>query len=276
VQQLLRPYPNAGGALQEANGFRAKNVYHDVQLLFQKRFAKGFQSSVAYTRQFARQQWQPNQFDQTLAWQPSTTARPNRLVWTMVWELPFGRGRQWLTHGPLQHIVGGWQLSWIYQYQTGSLLNFANVYYYGSVDQVVEALNHDKVHSQNIHQWFDPNVAYNNVTNPADSATAPIPSGFIGFEGRTAFQPNTYQARRFPQYVDSLRGDAIRNWDTKIYRRFTLYERLNMNFGLDMLNMTNHTQFSNPNITVTATNFGYVTGQANGARQLQLNLRIEF
>ena len=80
----------------------------------------------------------------------------------------------------------------------------------------------------------------------------------------------------FPQYVDALRADAIRNWDTKVYRRFTLYERLNMNFAVDMLNMTNHTQFSAPNIGVTATNFGYVTGQANGARQLQLNVRIEF
>ena len=87
---------------------------------------------------------------------------------------------------------------------------------------------------------------------------------------------NTYQARMFSQYVDALRADAIRNRDTKIYRRFTLYERLNMNFAIDMLNMTKLTQFSAPRLTVTATSFGYVTGQANGARQLQLNLRIEF
>ena len=75
---------------------------------------------------------------------------------------------------------------------------------------------------------------------------------------------------------NSLRADGIRNWDTKIYRRFVLHERLNMNFAVDMLNMTNHTQFGGPNITVTATNFGCVTGQSNGARQLQLNVRIEF
>lgn len=276
VQQLLRAYPNAGGGLSEANGFRAKNVYNDVQGLFRKRFSKGFQSSVSYTHQAARQQWQPNQFDPALAWQLDSNARPNRFVWTTVWELPFGRGRQWLTHGPLQHIVGGWQLSWIYQYQTGPLISWGNLYYYGSIDQVVAALNHDKIHSANIHEWYDPNTAYNNVTNPADAATGAIPSGFIGFEGRTAFQPNTYQVREFPQYVDSLRADPIRNWDTKIYRRFILYERLNMNLAVDMLNMTNHTQFSAPNTTVTATNFGWVTGQANGARQLQLNVKIEF
>ena len=115
------------------------------QLLFRKRFSKGFQSSVAYTHQAARQQWQPNQFDPALAWELNPNARPNRFVWTTVWELPFGRGRQWLTHGPLQHIVGGWQLSWIYQYQTGPLINWGNLYYYGSMDQVVAALNHDKI-----------------------------------------------------------------------------------------------------------------------------------
>jgi hypothetical protein len=278
VQQLLRAYPNAGSGLSEADGFTAKSVYNDVELLFRKRFALGFQSSVAYTHQAARQQWQPNQFDPALSWELSPNARPNRLVWTTVWELPFGRGRQWLTHGPLQHIVGGWQLSWITQYQTGSLISWGNLYYYGSLDQVVAALNHPQQENQshNVEQWFNPAAAYNNVTNPADAATGAIPSGFVGFEGRTAFQPNTYQARIFPQYVDSLRADGIRNWDTKIYRRFVLYERLNMNLALDMMNMTNHIQFGGPNTTVTATNFGYVTGQSNSPRALQLNVRFEF
>jgi hypothetical protein len=276
VQQLLRAYPNAGGGLLEADGFTAKNVYNDVQLLFRKRFSRGFQSSVVYTHQASRNQWQPNQFDPALAWELNPTARPNRFVWTTVWELPFGRGRQWLTHGPLQHIVGGWQLSWVYQYQAGPLISWGNLYYYGSLDQIVAALNHDQVHSQNIHEWYNPAAAYNNVTNPADAATGAIPSGFVGFEGRSAFQPNTYQARMFPQYVDSLRADAIRNWDTKIYRRFVLYERLNMNLALDMMNMTNHIQFGGPNTTVTATNFGYVTGQSNSPRALQLNVRFEF
>jgi hypothetical protein len=62
----------------------------------------------------------------------------------------------------------------------------------------------------------------------------------------------------------------------KLYRRFRLHERLNMNFGLDALNLTNHTQFGAPSLSPTSTNFGAVTSQANGARQLQMNLRIEF
>jgi hypothetical protein len=278
VQQLLRAYPNAGGGLSEADGITAKSVYTDGELQFRKRFSRGFESAVAYTHQDSRQQWQPNQFNQTLSWELNPNTRPNRLAWTTVWELPFGRGRQWLTHGPLQHIVGGWQLSWVAQYQTGPLISWSNEYYYGSLDQVVAALNHpgQESASHNVEEWFNPNAVYSNVINPADSATGAIPSGFVGFEGRSAFQPNTYQARLFPQYINSLRSDGLRNWDTRIFRRIVLHERLNMNIGLDMMNMTNHIQFGAPNTTVTATNFGFVTSQANATRTLQFNVKIQF
>jgi hypothetical protein len=276
VQQLLRAYPNAGFGLTQANSTRGKNMYNDVQLMYQKRWSKGFQSSVMFTRTWARQQWLPNQFDQTPAWQVNSNSRPNRLVWTAVWELPFGKGRHWVTQGPAQHVVGGWQLSWVYQYQTGALISWGNLFYYGNLDQLVSTLNHDKAHASNIHNWFDPNATYNSLVNPAYNSTGAVPSGFVGFEGRTSFQPGTYQARVFPQYIDSLRADGVRNWDVRIYRKFRLYERLNLNASVDLMNMTNHTQFSAPNIGVTASNFGTVTGTSNQPRIIQLNGRIEF
>jgi len=276
VQQLLRAYPNMAGALSEADAVRAKNWYQDVEAMFQRRFSYGFETSVMYTRAYGRQQWQPNAFNQSLSWQLNPNIRPNRLVWTTVWELPFGKGRAFPTRGPLQHIAGGWQLSWVFQNQDGPPINWGNLFYYGSLDQVVAALNHNAVHSRNIHAWFDPAAVYSNVLNKNDSATGPIPAGFVGFEGRSAFQPGTYQTRQFPQYVDSLRADGIRNWDAKLYRRFVLYERLNLNFGLDLLNAMNHTNFAAPTVSPTSTNFGMVTAQSGSSRQIQLNMRIEF
>ncbi|HEY3835189.1 MAG TPA: carboxypeptidase regulatory-like domain-containing protein [Bryobacteraceae bacterium] len=276
TQQLLRANLNSGAGLSEANAVRAKSWYHDAEFLYTKRFSHGILSSFSYTRSFGRQQWQPNNFNQTPSWELNPNIRPNRLVWNAVWELPFGRGRQWLTSGPLQHVVGGWQLSWVYQYQTGAPVNWGNLFYYGSVDQVVQALNESATHAANSRQEYSTAAVYSPVFNSSDSASAPIPSGFVGFEGRSAFQPGSYQTRQFPQYVNGLRIDPIRNWDVKIYRRFRLHERLNMNFGIDALNLANHTQFGQPVISPTATNFGAVTSQANGARQLQMNLRIEF
>jgi hypothetical protein len=276
TQQLLRANLNAGAGLSEADAVRAKSWYSDVQVLYTKRFSHGILSSLSYTRSAGRQQWQPDNFDLTPSWEINPNARPNRLVWNSVWELPFGRGRQWLTEGPLQHIVGGWQLSWVYQYQTGAPVSWGNLFYYGSVSQVVQALNESATHAANSRQEYSTAAVYSPIFNSSDSASAPIPSGFVGFEGRSAFQPGSYQVREFPQYVNALRVDPIRQWDVKLYRRFRLHERLNLNFGVDALNLTNHVQFGSPAIGVTSTNFGAVTSQANGARQLQMNLRIEF
>ncbi len=276
VQQLLRPYMNAGAALSEYGGFRNKTAYNDVEFLYTKRFSKGIQSSVQYTRTWSRNQWQENQFDQSLEWEPNPNSRPNRFVWTAVWELPFGKGRQWVTTGPVQHVVGGWQLSWIYQYQSGPLVSFGNVYYYGSIDALVAALNETKTHQQNIHQWYSVAADYNNLINPAAAGSGAIPAGFVGFEGRSAYQPGTYQARLMPQYINALRADVINNWDIRIFRRFNLYERLNANFSVDLMNAANRVQYSAPTVTASSTSFGQVTAQANGPRQIQFNLRVDF
>jgi hypothetical protein len=276
VQQLLRAHPNAGAALSEYGGFRGKTMYNDVEFLYQKRFSKGFQSGFMYTHVWSRNQWIENQFDQTMEWQPNPNSRPNRFSWTAVWELPFGKHRQWVQHGPLQQIVGNWQLSWVYQYQTGALISWGNVYYYGTTDQLASALNHDNIHHKYIHQWYDTAAVYSNLLNPSNSATSAIPSGFVGFEGRSAFQPGTYQARLMPNYIDSLRADAINNWDVRIYRKFPLYERLNVSFSVDLMNALNRVQLSAPTVTPTSSLFGQVTAQANGPRQIQFNIRADF
>ncbi|HLH18781.1 MAG TPA: carboxypeptidase-like regulatory domain-containing protein, partial [Bryobacteraceae bacterium] len=238
VQQLLRAYPNAGFALSKYDAMRGKVIDNEIRVQYTKRLSRGFQSGLQYTHMWGRQQWLANQFDQTPEWQLNPNIRPNRLVWSSVWELPFGKGRQFLQRGPLAQIVGGWQLSWIYTWQTGPLISWGNLYYYGSLDQVVQALNQDATHAANIHAWYSPSAVWTGNTAP--------PSGFVGFEGRSSAQPNVYQARIFPQYIDSLRADGIRNWDTKILRRFPIHERLGLVVALDMLNMTNHTQFTAP------------------------------
>ena len=276
VQQLLRPYLNTGANLQEYGGFRGKTVYNDVEAMYTKRFSHGIQTSFMYTHVWSRNQWVENQFDQTPEWQPNPNSRPNRWVWTAVWELPFGKGRQWIKQGPLQHIAGGWQLSGIYQWQTGPLVTWSSVYYYGTLDQIVAALDEKATHRQNIHQWYSTAADYNNLINAADSASGAIPAGFVGFEGRSAFQPGTYQARLMPQYVDGLRADNINNLDARIFRKFVIYERLNASFSVDLMNAFNRVQYAAPNVSVTNSQFGAVTSQTNGPRQVQFNLRVDF
>jgi hypothetical protein len=268
VQQLLRAYPNAAFGLSENGGFRAKDVDNEIRVIYQKRWSHGFQSQVQYAHMWGRQQWLANQFDPSPEWQLNSNIRPDRLVWSNVVELPFGKNHQWLRQGPLSYIVGGWQMSWVYTAQTGALISMSNLFYYGSVDQVVKALNHDNIHNQNIHLWYDPAAVWTQSAAP--------PSTFVGFEGRSAVQPGTYQARVFPQYVDSLRSDGIRNWDAKLLRRFQIHENIAFSVSCDFLNLTNHTQFTGPNLTVTSSAFGSLSGQSNAGRILQFATRLQF
>lgn len=273
-QQLLRAYPSftalngiAPGA--DSSDYDNKMKYHDLQIQFERRYSRGLRTVVAYTRGYSRTTYRANEYDTEYSWQENTAVKPHRLAWTAIYELPFGKGRTWVTESPLRHIVGGWQMSWIYQYQTGSASSWANRFFYGDLGQIASLMRHDDVHSTDIHAWFDPNIAYK-------TGTAAIPSGFTGFEGRSAFQPTTYHARMFPALLDALRVDGIFSLDAQIKRQFILHEQVKLSASVDMMNATNHTNFGAPNTDPTSTSFGRVTTQAGSGRQIQVNLRLDF
>jgi len=274
--QLLRQFPNLNNSTGLRPGVNIKDVlgrnkYYDVQVQFERRFSRGFQSAVLYTYANGQESdYYYNEFDpEPLVYRPQDALRPHRFVWTAVWELPFGRGRKWVTSSPLQHIVGGWQLSWIYQFQNGAATNWDNRFFYGDLSKLSDVFKQEETHSKDIHVWFDPNIRI-------ASGTTPVPQGFVGFEGRSALQPGSYHARVFPYRLGELRADGIRTWDIKILRKFRIYERLAFGFSVDLLNATNHTNFGGPQTDPTNANFGRVTTTNGYQRVIQLNGRIEF
>jgi hypothetical protein len=238
-------------------------------LQVEKRFSRGFQTTVLYTwaSHYVETNYM-NEFDSKPVAMPSTDTRPHRFVWSGIYEMPFGKGRRWLADNPLRHVIGDWQLSWIYQYQVGAPLSWANRFFYGDINQLADIMNHDAVHSADIHTWFDPNIAWRGNTAP--------PADFVGFEGRSAAQPGAFHVRMFPYRTDALRADGIRNWDLKLLRNFRITERAKFVLALDALNATNHTNFATPNTDPTSTVFGRVTSQLGAPRVLQLNMRLEF
>jgi hypothetical protein len=249
---------------------KGKSVYHDMQIQLDKRFARGLTFQVGYTFSNSREaDWYPNQFDQTPAWRVSNDARPHRLVTTGIYEMPFGKGRSWVTENPIQHVIGGWNLGWIYQYQDGAATgDWGNQFFYGDIDRIGDVFNQQAVNDRDIHQWFDPNIVY--------KGSGAVPEGFVGFEGRAAMRPGNYHVRMFPIRLAALRTDGINKWDLKIERQFQMTERARTRFSVDLLNAFNHTSFGGPNLDPTNTNFGKVTSQNGPSRIIQLNLRVEF
>ena len=264
---LLRAYPQYSSVVQAENIGRVR--YHDFQFLAEKRFSRGFMSSLAYTYVNSEvRDWFQNEFNPLPSWRENTNARPHRLVWTAIVELPFGKGKRFLADGIGSKMFGGWRTSWIWQRQSGTPTIWANRFYYGDINKIGDVFRHDAVNGQDIHQWFDPKIAY--------TGTGAIPAGFQGFEGRTALQPGQFHVSAFPAYLSALRTDGIKVIDVKILREFTIGERLRVNFAVDLLNATNHTNFGGPNVNPTSPDFGRVTSQQGLSRVLQFNLRMMF
>jgi len=272
---LLRPYNNINGLyglrpgveLMDAYG---DNKYHDLQARFERRFTGGFQTAVMYTYAYGEESdYYHNEFDAKPTFRPQNDIRPHRLVWQGIYELPLGKGRKWVNQNPIQHVIGGWQLSWVYQYQNGNITGWGNRFFYGDMNQLASLFDHENVNKNDVHAWFNPNIRY--------TGTGDVPSGFVGFEGRTASQPGSYHVRVFPTRLDVLREDGIRNWDVKIKRVFRITEGgLRVSFDVDLLNATNHTNFSGPNTDPTSPRFGMVDTQRGLSRVIQINVRIDF
>ena len=250
--------------------------YHDLQVQVEKRFARGFSTTGLYTYANSESQnWYMNEYDTTPSWQLNNNTRPHRFVWSGIYEFPFGKGRRFVSKGPIQHVLGGWSVGWIYQRNSGQVLGFGDRFFYGDITKLADLLKHDQVNSKDIHVWFDPSISYGRSGTAQASDRNPIPSGFVGFEGRSAFQP-TYHARVLPANFSDLRGMGIANWDVNVKRDFRIKEGFKARFQVDLLNATNHTNFDNPNTDVTSSNFGRITTQRGLSRTIQFNLRLQF
>ena len=138
--QLLRAYPHFIGFGNNFVG-EGNSTYHALQLSVQKRLSHGLLSTFSYTfsknigdvnmltTSFFDAGQNPgyqNEFDRSLDRSVLGADFPYRLVWSAVYELPFGRGRRIGkdVSGWLNTIVGGWQTNAIYTYQSGQALNF--------------------------------------------------------------------------------------------------------------------------------------------------------
>ena len=276
--QLLRPYGFMGGVwgIRPGDSFdekRGNMTYRDLSILVERRYTRGLQTSFMYnwTSSWSKD-WLANEFDTEPTSRFNNNVRPHRIAWSGTYEMPWGKGRSWLKSGLVSYLVGNWNGGWVYQYQNGPASTWGNQFFYGDMNNIADAFNHQQVNSDNMHQWFDSSIAYRTA------GSCGVPSGFVGFEGRSSCTPGSYQTRMFPRTLDALREDGISNWDLKVERMFPIkMERgINARFSVDFLNALNHTNFAGPNTDPTNSKFGQVDTQRGLSRVIQFNLRVEF
>jgi len=177
--------------------------------------------------------------------------RTHRLAVTGIYELPFGKGRQFAAAAPavVDFIIGGWQLNAVIQKQGGAPLGFGNVIFNGNLKDV--PLSAD---TRSLDRWFNVNAGFER-----DSTKQ------LGSNIRTA-----------PLRYSGIRGPDQSRWDISAIKYFPIGERFKMQFRAECFNAMNHPNLNDPNTTVTSSAFGTITGVSPTQRSFQLALKLTF
>jgi hypothetical protein len=184
---------------------------------------------------------------------PAALNRKHVFTANFVYELPFFLKQ----HGVVGHVLGGFQLSGIVSaysglpftaHTTGVDPGGVGLLATGSSarpDQIANA-NAGAPHTRL--QWFKAAAFVN------------VPAG---------------QYRPGNASVGSIVGPGTQDWDLDLYKNIEIRGRVRLQLRLETFNTFNHTNFNALSTTLSATNFGQVTG-AGDARNLQLGAKLNF
>ena len=190
----------------------------------------------------------------------------HNFVTTSIYQLPFGKGRQFLKNGGVSDkILGGWELSGLFTVRTGLPVNISMKPKTTPLDGNTSGQRPDYIGgsiyadpqtvSATIDGWFNPNAF-----------AFPAPGKYGNLGRNIAFGPGMYQI------------------DSALHKQFTLSERFKLDFRGEAFNMFNHPEYKVPGSTwTTASSFGHITGILNtGAvgtgtpRRFQFVMRLTF
>jgi len=264
--QNFRPYPQYSGI--SGNYFDAYSNYHALQLSFKKRFARGISFDTNYTwskmlSTYDSSGWGSrngsnviqSSFDRKSSYGLSNFDIPQAWKGSVVYALPFGKGRKFLNRGGvLNAIAGGWQASSLFQYQSGNTFTVQ--------------MNSNSTNSQANSQY--PNVVPGVALYPDNKTAAQWynPAAFVS--------PGQYKFGNAGRNI--LRGPSFSDVDFSASKTLMLpkLERGQVQFRFDATNALNHTSLGIPNASIGSSTAGQITGAALSGRTLQLGARLSF
>lgn len=203
----------------------------------------------------------------------------------LILDLPFGEGKKWLNKGGVTNaIVGGWQVSGIVHFQSGSpvgiyssrgTFNTAGRSGYNTTLTSTSAADISKLFgvfktpSGDIY-WINPSV----INTDGRAVGADNLANAAGFAGQVFFNPVAGQVGNLP----ILAFDAPNVWsvDALLAKRLKFAKRYTLDVRIEAFNAFNSVSFYSGDLSINSTSFGKLTGVAVGARVVQLTARFTF
>ncbi|ADV82394.1 TonB-dependent receptor, plug [Terriglobus saanensis SP1PR4] len=263
--QKDRPFPQFGNVSVVVPTNSDSNYYAGM-VRISRRFRNGFNLNTTYTySKFLNNSFEggssfgadggaySNYYDRASDYGPSSNDIRHQLVFSSVYELPFGPQRAFLNHGVLAHAVGGWTI--------------------GNVTRAYSAAPFTvTTNTNNTNSFSSGSQRANIVGDPYVSSGQRGPSQ--QWLNAAAFaQPATFSFGT--QRRNSLRGPGFATLDFSLIRAVSFGEGRALQLRGEVFNALNHTNLTTPSATYGSSTFGTITS-AYAARQLQIGARFVF
>jgi hypothetical protein len=205
---------------------------------------------------------------QKLDWAPSQLDLHNNFTASIIYDLPFGRGKKFGSDwsNVTNSLLGGWQVTLIEKITSGfafPLIDSANGNFSGPG---VSGVAFNTGGNGNNFNRPDQVAGCNPYANQTKTQYI-NPACFVH-----AAPGELGDASRVPVY-----GPDFVNTDFSVIKQFKLpWENMGLNFRAEFFNLFNHAQFGQPISDINAIGFGSVNSIVNNPRLVQLGLKLTF
>lgn len=273
---LWNPYPEFGSLTTQMRN-DGKTWYNSLQVVYETRMKGGLNLMANYTLSKMMYRSGFNDIQNGVLQQGIYQwDRPHSLNIATVYALPFGPGKHWLnsSHGFWSRLVGGWQNTVMFQYQSGWPQAMPNGLYL----KPAEIQNIDW--SAPTIRGFSPCVAKWNDNNTITLQSFSVAAGCTDYNFLIA--PRYTPSRFTPNYDSRLRTHALPLADVSLNKSTRITEKTTLQFRAEAFNVTNTfwlglQQF---NSSLTSSTFGTINkggvsfGNGNQPRYFQLAVKF--
>ena len=255
----IRPY--LGYAQMHDRAPLFTNNYNSLQVSINHRSTKGLTVGVAYTwskdlttNSNDRGSSATDSYDFRLDYGPSTTNTPQILEVNYIYDLPFFKDQR----GVEGHILGGWELSGISSFVSGSSFSVTQpndpflslgpngLGFAADGDTTIRPDQVAAIHkTKSKSAWFS-------------TSSFAVAEGHFGSEGS-----------------NPLIGPGVQDWDLAAIKNLNLGELMKFQLRGEFFNAFNHTNFSGVDSGLKDDNFGQVTS-AHEPRRIQIGAKLIF
>ncbi len=292
VAQALRPYPQYTyiDTYAGQGDHSGHSTYHALVTQIQRRLSGGLtlQASYVLSKMLTNSdaaggslsvtgvQYATNFFDRGLDKSIGAFDVTHDFKFAGEYELPFGKGKKFLTKGPASWVVGNWRFASINVYDSGTPLAITTsetlpIYANSAAGRVPPYITSYTGWEPNWNGKFDPSkdnffVPYGTGPFPVQGAGTSLNS--IG--NATRYNP---KVRQFPNLNENM----------SLSKSIPIHESVRLEFRAEAFNVFNRVRFGFPsgasNLQLQNQSFGVLSGvsdQLNTPRQLQLALKLYF